>query len=72
MRRDLPAQVDGVGQYPLSHPRAQATLRDDVDVALQQVLEIHQQAAEVEQAPVWFEVDQEVHVACLGGLATRH
>ena len=52
-------------------PRTQPAFGDDVDVALQQILKIHQETPEVEQAAIGFEIDKEVHVARLGRFASR-
>ena len=49
----------------MSDSRTQSAFRDDVDVAVQQILKIHQESTEVEQAAIGFEVDEEVHVARL-------
>ena len=54
---------NGVAQHPLPHAWAQTALRDNADTALEQILQIHQQAAEIEQTPTRRHLDEEVDVA---------
>ncbi len=48
------------------------TLCDDVDASAKQSLQITDQVDLVEQAPVGFKCDKEIHVARLGCLAAGH
>lgn len=61
-----PSQVDGIGKDAVGNPGPQSTLGDHVDIALQQLLQVHEEAAEVEQAPPRLEIDEEVDVARVG------
>jgi hypothetical protein len=65
-----PGSARSSGGGPSSRPdpsggdlRTQAGLGRHVDVAAEEVTQIHQQAAEVEQAAAILEVDEEVDVA---------
>ena len=64
--RDQASKVDGVGEDALGNAGTQTGLRRHVDVAAQQILQIHQQAAETEESAVVIEIDKEVDVAAFG------
>ena len=50
--------------------RAETILSDDVDPAVQKLLEFDEELGEVEEAPPVFEVDEEVDVTVGAGLPT--
>jgi len=49
----------------------QSGLGEHVHLAAEEVLEVHEQAAEVEQAPAGLHVHEEIHVAGVIGLTFR-
>lgn len=63
------SEPDGVGEHPLGDPGAQHPFGDHVDVALEEIAQIHHESTEVEQIPIEFEIDEEVDIACFGALA---
>ena len=50
----------------------QSIVGHDIYAAAQQVLEVFQQAAQVEQGTPWLGLDQQVHIAGLRGLTACH
>jgi hypothetical protein len=56
----------------LANPRAEAAFRDDVYAPPEQVLQIHQQAAEVEQTAARAHAHDKINVTRFIGLATGH
>ena len=56
------SQRDGVVEDVLGDARAEVFGGHDVDVVTEEVPEIHEQAAEVEQVSAWLQIDQEVDV----------
>jgi len=46
----------------LGDPRAESPLGDDVDVALKEVLEIHEQTTKIHQAAAGLQIDKEIYV----------
>ena len=56
------SQVDGVRQHPLRDPWPQSRLGGDVHIAAQQVLEVHEEPTQVEQASLFVELHQEVNI----------
>ncbi len=59
----LPSQRDCFPQYLGTHALTQTHRGHDVDRATEEILQIHQEPTEVEQAPANFHVHQEVDVA---------
>ena len=62
---------NGLAQHPLTHSRAETALGHDIHAPAQQVLEIHEQAAEIEHAPSRSHPYKKVDVARLVGFSTR-
>jgi hypothetical protein len=54
---------DRLGKHPLAEPRLQAWFGNHVDWMAKQILEVYEQCGQVEQAPAWLEIDQEIDVA---------
>lgn len=65
-----PFQVDGVFEHPVCNARTQSGFGGDVNVASEQIAEIHEKGTEVEKAAAFFKVDEEVEVAVLGYFAS--
>ena len=63
---------DGVAQHPLQHARAQATFGYNVNAAPEQVLQVHEQSANVEQAPARRHADEEIDVARFVSISPGH
>jgi hypothetical protein len=63
---------DGFVEHALEHAGPQTAGGDDVDRAAEQVRQVHDQAAEVQQAAAGLQVDEEVNVAGGIRLATGH
>lgn len=64
------SQGNGLCEDALAHARVERGLGDHVDLGAEEVGEVHEEAAEVEQAAVRGEVDQEVDVTPGVGVAT--
>jgi hypothetical protein len=47
----------------LADPRLQAWFGNHVDWMAKQILKVYEQCGQVEQAPAWLEIDQEIDVA---------
>src|SRR6266540_3196447 len=63
---------DGFVEHALAHAGSQTTGGDDVDRAAEQVRQVHDQAAEVQQDAARLQVDEEINVAGGIRLATGH
>lgn len=63
---------DGVAQHSLAHARTQAAFAHHVDAAPKQVLQVHQQSADVEQAAARRHSDEEIDVARFIGIPPSH
>jgi hypothetical protein len=57
---------DGFVEHAVADAGSQTAGGDDVDRAAEQVRQVHDQAAEVQQAAAWLQVDEEIDVA--GGI----
>ena len=63
---------DGFVDHALAHAGSQTASGDDINRAAEQVRQVHDQAAEVQQAAAWLQVDEEIDVASGIRLATGH
>jgi hypothetical protein len=63
---------DGFVEHALAHAGSQTVGGDDIDRAAEQVRQVHDQAAEVQQASARLQVDEEINVAGGVRLATGH
>jgi hypothetical protein len=62
-------QVHGFGNGMGGNAWAKGGLCGDMDVATQKVSEVHEEAAKVHQAATGLEIDEEVDVAVVAGIA---
>jgi len=62
---------DGFAQHLLTNSRTQAALRHDIDATSQEVLEIHEQAANIEDTASRRHTHEQVDIARLVGVASR-
>ncbi len=53
----------GLRQNPTTKTRLERRLGHDIDLDIEQIGQIHQQATEIEQASIRFKIDQKIHVA---------
>jgi len=60
----------GLLENVLSDPGAQTSLRYHVDPALQQILQVHEQATQIQDAAARIKFNQEIDIACGSGLTT--
>jgi len=56
-------QLDGVSPDPLRDTRSQPGLRDDINVAFEELLKVHQQPAEIKQSAPLVEIDDVIDIA---------
>src|SRR4051794_15869735 len=69
---DDPSQRYRFLQDPIPDSRLQSLFRSDVDATAEEVLQVHQQASKIQETPPFLEFDQEIDVAPLIGLPSRH
>ena len=62
------SQLDSVVQHPLCEPRSKTGLGDDVHVVPEELLEVYEEAPQIEESAIFVEVDEEVDVARFGGV----
>jgi hypothetical protein len=62
-------QVHGFGLGVSGHAWAEGGLCGDMDVAAQKISEVHEEAAKVHQVATGLEIDEEVDVAAVTGVA---
>jgi hypothetical protein len=65
-----PDHIYQVVQRAWRNSRSQTGFGDDIYVVPEEFLEIHQEPSEIEESAIVVEVDEEVNVARLGGVAT--
>ena len=70
-RTRRPSQGNGLSQYSLANARTQAGLGDDIDRHVQQILQIEEQATEIEKGAPGFQLNEEIDVARVIAVPSR-